>query len=85
MFGKNKAFCVNILYIAKVLFTSKLLFEFNIEVSDIQKSVDFYQKNPRQWLEIMEKVKNEINELRKRESKKTRSEIIKNDSLKLID
>ena len=84
----SKLSIINELNVSKVHrdnLVEELLFEFNIEVSDIQKSVDFYQKNPRQWLEIMEKVKNEINELRKRESKKTRSEIIKNDSLKLID
>jgi len=61
----------------------ELLFEFNIQVADIQKSVDFYQKNPRQWLEILEKVKNKITELRKKETKKTRSEMTKDDSLKL--
>jgi len=61
----------------------ELLLEFNIQVNDIQKSVDFYQQNPRQWLEILEKVKNKIAELRKKESKKTRSEMTKDDSLKL--
>ena len=55
----------------------ELLFEFNIQVADIQKSVHFYQKNPRQWLEILEKVKNKINELRQKEVKKTRSEVTK--------
>ena len=35
----------------------ELLYEFNIQVTDIQKSVDFYQKKPRQWLTILEKVK----------------------------
>ena len=61
----------------------ELLLEFNIQVNDIQKSVDFYQQNPRQWLEILEKVKNKIAELRKKVIKKTRSEMTKDDSLKL--
>jgi hypothetical protein len=43
----------------------ELLHEFNIQVADIQKSIVFYQKNPRQWLEILEKVKVKISELRK--------------------
>ena len=84
----SKLSIINELNVSKVHrdnLVEELLFEFNIEVSDIQKSVDFYQKNPRQWLEIMEKVKNEINELRKKGSKKTRSEIKKNDALNLID
>ena len=59
----------------------ELLYEFNIQVSDIQKSVEFYQKNPRQWLTILEKVKDKIADLRKEKKKKTRSEIIKNDTI----
>jgi uncharacterized protein (DUF433 family) len=45
----------------------ELLHEFNIQVADIQKSIEFYQKNPRQWLEILEKVKEKISEFRKTE------------------
>ncbi len=52
----------------------ELLYEFNIQVADIQKSVEFYQKNPRKWLIILEKVKDRIAELRKKEKKKTRSD-----------
>lgn len=63
----------------------ELLLEFNIQVNDIQKSVDFYQQNPRQWLDILEKVKNKIAELRKKESKKTRSEVTEKDTVRLID
>lgn len=63
----------------------ELLFEFNIQVNDIQKSVEFYQQNPRQWLEILEKVKNKITELRKKEVKKTRSEVSEKDTVRLID
>ena len=54
----------------------ELLYEFNIQVTDIQKSVEIYQKKPRQWLTILEKVKDKIAELRKTEQKKTRSETI---------
>ena len=54
---------------------AELLFEFNIHISDIQKSVEFYQKKPRQWLAILEKVKEEINNLRKATVVKQRSEI----------
>ena len=54
----------------------ELLYEFNIQVTDIQKSVAFYQKKPRQWLTILEKVKDKITELRKKEEKKTRSEAV---------
>lgn len=54
----------------------ELLYEFNIQVADIQKSVEIYQKNPRQWLTILEKVKNRIDELRKKDEKKTRSESV---------
>ena len=46
----------------------ELLYEFNIHVGDIQKSVNIYQNNPRQWLQILEKVKDKINVLRKKES-----------------
>lgn len=45
----------------------ELLHEFNIHVADIQKSVEFYQKNPRQWLTILEKVKDKISDLRKKD------------------
>jgi hypothetical protein len=55
---------------------SELLYEFNIQVPDIQKSVEFYQKNPRQWLTILEKVKEEIINLRRKEKAKTRSEVM---------
>jgi hypothetical protein len=54
---------------------AELLYEFNIQMSDIQKSVDFYQKKPRQWLAILEKVKEEINNLRRATVVKQRSEI----------
>ena len=47
----------------------ELLSEFNIQVSDIQKSIEFYQKNPHQWLDIIEKVKKRIEELHKRDRK----------------
>lgn len=52
----------------------ELLVEFNIQVSDIQKTVDFYQQKPREWLLILEKVKNKIDELKKKnkESEKPR-------------
>ena len=54
----------------------ELLYEFNIQVTDIQKSVAFYQKKPRQWLTILGKVKDKITELRKKEEKRTRSEAV---------
>jgi hypothetical protein len=53
---------------------AELLHEFNIQVADIQKSVEFYQQNPRQWLTILEKVKEEIAKMRKKEIRKPRSE-----------
>ena len=56
---------------------AELLNEFNIQVSDIQKSVEFYQKNPRQWLTILERVKDEIAKLRIKEVRKTRSDTSK--------
>jgi hypothetical protein len=43
----------------------ELLREFNIQVADIQNSIKFYQNNPRQWLTILERVKDKISELRK--------------------
>lgn len=52
----------------------ELLLEFNIQVADIQKSVDFYQKNPQKWLKILEKVKDQISEYKKVE-RKTKSEV----------
>lgn len=51
----------------------ELLHEFNIQVADIQKSIEFYQKNPRQWLDILEKVKVKISEMRKNERAVPRS------------
>ena len=51
----------------------ELLYEFNIQVNDIQNSVEIYQENPRQWLSFLEKVKDKINELRKKESAIPRS------------
>lgn len=51
----------------------ELLYEFNIQVNDIQSSVENYQENPRQWLSFLEKVKDKINELRKKESAIPRS------------
>lgn len=46
----------------------ELLEEFNIQVSDIQKTVHIYQNNPREWLQILEKVKDKINEIREKDS-----------------
>lgn len=60
---------------------SELLFEFNIQVYDIQRTVEFYQKNPRQWLTILEKVKEEIINLRRKETVKPRSDIPETDKI----
>ena len=71
----SKLTIINELNVSKVHrdnLVEELLFEFNIQVSDIQKSVDFYKKNPRQWLEIMEKVKNKIKEYQRPNEQITR-------------